>query len=193
MGHIACHCPNIRCFDCNGYGRVAADCPDKIPPSGTPACHKKHHSNRSIVLGLPLDIITGTDTGSPDLDPSHTLTDIKATAATIHTEVTPDLITDALTTAHHIINTQVLTVIDVTHHIGHSHIEVPPLTLETAADLDHVLHTDPLERHLLNLHPVLKKQHQNIRIGNIKVSIDDPQSDYNIPDDASSNSVDDLN
>ena len=100
------------------------------------------------MLGLLLDIITGTDTGSADLDPSHTLADIKATATTTHTEVTPDLITDALTEAHHIIDTQVLIIIDVTHHIGgHPHIEVPPLTPETAADLDHILHTDPVEWH----------------------------------------------
>ena len=45
LGHIAHHCLNIRCFDCNEYGHVAADCQDKIPPSGTLACHKKHHSN----------------------------------------------------------------------------------------------------------------------------------------------------
>ena len=45
-GHVACHCPNIRCFDCNVYGHVAVDCPERIPPSGTPACHKKHHSSK---------------------------------------------------------------------------------------------------------------------------------------------------
>ena len=45
LGHIVCHCPNIRCFDCNEYGHITADCPDRIPPSGTPACHKRYHSN----------------------------------------------------------------------------------------------------------------------------------------------------
>ena len=53
---------------------------------------------------------------------------------------------------------------------GHHHIEVPPLIPEITADLDHVLHTDPVEEHLLNLHPVQTIQHQNIRIGNIKES-----------------------
>ena len=95
--------------------------------------------------------------------------DIKATSAIAHTEVTQDLITDAFTEARHIINTQELIVIDATHHTeGHHHIEVPPLTPETTADLDHILHTDPVEQHLLNLYPVLTKQHQNIRIGNLK-------------------------
>ena len=38
------HCSKIRYFNCNKYSHVAADCSDKIPPSGTPACHRKHHS-----------------------------------------------------------------------------------------------------------------------------------------------------
>ena len=98
---------------------------------------------QDIGLGLLLNINTGTDTGLAHLDPSHTLTDIKATATTTPTEVAPDLITDTLTEAHHVINTQVLIIINVTHHTGgHPHIEVPPLTPETAADLDHILHTD---------------------------------------------------
>ena len=125
---------------------------------------------QGTVLGLLLDIITGTDTGSADLDPSHTLTDIKATA-TSHTEVTSDLITDILTGAHCIINTPVLIVMNATHHTeGYHHIEVSQLIPGIIVDLDHVLHTDPVEWHLLNLHPVLAKQHQNIRIGNIKES-----------------------
>ena len=45
LGHIACHCPNIRCLECEEYGHIAADCPDRISPSGTPAHHKRHHSN----------------------------------------------------------------------------------------------------------------------------------------------------
>ena len=45
LGNIAHHCPNIRCFECDEYNHIAADCPDKIPPSGMPACHKRHHSN----------------------------------------------------------------------------------------------------------------------------------------------------
>ena len=36
-GHVACHSPCIKCFDCEKYSHVTADCPDKIPPSGTPA------------------------------------------------------------------------------------------------------------------------------------------------------------
>ena len=76
----------------------------------------------------------------------------------------------------------------MTHHTeGHHHIEVTQLIPEIATDLDHILHTDTVEQHLLNLHPVLTKQHQNIRIGNIKESpLMTPQSDYYSLDDASS-------
>ena len=35
-GNMACHCPRIKCFNCDEYGHVTTDCPDKIPPSGTP-------------------------------------------------------------------------------------------------------------------------------------------------------------
>ena len=39
-GHMAHYCPHIRCFDYDNYGHIIVDCPDKIPPSGTPARHK---------------------------------------------------------------------------------------------------------------------------------------------------------
>ena len=29
LGHMACYCPCIRCFDCHDYGHVTADWPDK--------------------------------------------------------------------------------------------------------------------------------------------------------------------
>ena len=45
LGHITCHCLNIHCFECDEYGHKAMDCPDRIPPSGTPACHKRQYSN----------------------------------------------------------------------------------------------------------------------------------------------------
>ena len=42
IGHMACYCPHIWCFDCDNYRHVAMDCLDMIPPSGTPACHKSN-------------------------------------------------------------------------------------------------------------------------------------------------------
>ena len=45
LGHIVCHCLNVCCFEFDDYGHIAADCPDRIPPSGMPAHHKTQHSN----------------------------------------------------------------------------------------------------------------------------------------------------
>ena len=45
LAHMACYCPQIRCFYCNNYGHVVADCSDKIPPSGTPARHRERTPN----------------------------------------------------------------------------------------------------------------------------------------------------
>ena len=82
------------------------------------------------------------------------------TATITHTEVTPGHITDAPTEAYHIINTQILIVTDVTYPIGGlPHIEALLCIQETAVGLGHILHTKPAEQHLLNLHPVLTKQH----------------------------------
>ena len=40
QGHIACHFPNVRCFECDEYGHIVMDCQHRIPPSGTPANHQ---------------------------------------------------------------------------------------------------------------------------------------------------------
>ena len=46
IGHMACYCPHIWCYDCDNYGHVAMDCLDKIPPSGTPACCRTDTNDR---------------------------------------------------------------------------------------------------------------------------------------------------
>ena len=47
LGHITCHWPNAHCFEYNEYGHIVADCPDSIPPLGTPAhCHRWNSSTR---------------------------------------------------------------------------------------------------------------------------------------------------
>ena len=45
LGHMAHYCPHIRCFDCDNYGHIAVDYPDKIPPSGIPARRGDTNSN----------------------------------------------------------------------------------------------------------------------------------------------------
>ena len=163
-GHMACHCPHIQCFNCNEYGHIAADCPDKIPPSGTPAHHKRHHSHtRHHTRSTSRYHQRDRHRFSISRSQSHTHRYQSHSHNNSHRSHSKSY--HRLTAAHHIINTQVLIIIDATHHTeGHHHIEVPPLILEITADLDHILHTDPVEWHLLNLHPVLAKQHQNIRI-----------------------------
>ena len=47
IGHMACYCPHIWCYDCDNYRHVTMDCPDKIPPSGTPAHHRTDTNDRS--------------------------------------------------------------------------------------------------------------------------------------------------
>ena len=44
LGNIAHHCLNVHCFECNEYGHILADCPDRIPLSGTPAFHHRLNS-----------------------------------------------------------------------------------------------------------------------------------------------------
>ena len=40
-----CYCPNVCCFRCDKYGHIVGDCPDRIPPSGTPTCCHRQNSN----------------------------------------------------------------------------------------------------------------------------------------------------
>ena len=46
ISHMACYCPHIWCYDCDNYRHVAMDCPDKILPSGTPACCRTNANDR---------------------------------------------------------------------------------------------------------------------------------------------------
>ena len=153
LGHMACHCLNIRCFHCNEYGHVATDCPDKIPPSGTPACHGKHHSSMRHWT---------RSTSKHHHRDRHRFSRSRShlcTAKITHREVTPGHITDTPTEAHHTTDTQILIVTDGTHHIGAlPHIEALLCIQETAVGLNHVLCTKPVKQHLLNLHTVLTKQ-----------------------------------
>ena len=48
FGHITHDCLSVHCFECNDYGHIVADCPDRIPPSGMPACHKRQNSNTAL-------------------------------------------------------------------------------------------------------------------------------------------------
>ena len=171
LGHMACHCPKIRCFICDEYGHAATDCSDKIPPSGTPAHHRKHHSRMRCQ----------TRSSSRhhhrvrhrfSRSRSHLCTHrYRSHIEITHREVTPGHITNVTTEAHHATDIQVLIITDGTHHIGGlPHIEAPLHILETAVGLDHILHTKLVKQHLLNLHTALTRTAWNTRIKNIKRS-----------------------
>ena len=49
-GHIAHNCPNVCCFECDAYGHIAADLLDSIPPSATPALHRRWHTRHHTRL-----------------------------------------------------------------------------------------------------------------------------------------------
>ena len=49
-GHTACNYPNVHCFECDEYGHIAVGCLDRMPPSGTSACHKRWHTRHCTRL-----------------------------------------------------------------------------------------------------------------------------------------------
>ena len=69
--------------------------PDRIPPSGTPAHHKRQHTRHHTRSDLDTSTRTGTDIAGQDH--SHTLVDIEVTVMIIYAEVIPVHITDATT------------------------------------------------------------------------------------------------
>ena len=99
-GHIAHHCTHIKCFNCDEYSHVTADCPDKIPPSGTLAQHRNIILAQDTILDPHLAIITGTNTGLTGQDHIPPVTDTKVTAGVIHREVTLGHITDVHMETH---------------------------------------------------------------------------------------------
>ena len=48
LGHITHHCLNVHCFECYEHSHIVADCPERIPPSGTPTCcHRLNSRTRN--------------------------------------------------------------------------------------------------------------------------------------------------
>ena len=108
--HMAHYCPHICCFDCDNYGHVAMDCPDKILPSGTPSHHRTKIRDRigDPPLGDPVtsDVhatTTGTGPGSAALDPTLATTVIKAVADMSTTGTAQDIPIDIPIAALHVI------------------------------------------------------------------------------------------
>ena len=144
---MACYCPHIRCFDSNNYGHVAADCPDKIPPSGT--LHNTEITPLVDMTGQHLRIATPgiltmtieTDTDSADLDLTHITPDI-----VIPTEAILDHFINLHAVDPHITEVPAHTATAVTHHIvDPPHADISP---EKTVDPEHI---DPADN-IINLH-----------------------------------------
>ena len=100
---MACYCPCIRCFNCNDYGHVTADCLTKF-------CHQTYQQDTEIPTltqegvidpHLEITIAIGTITvtvkigiGLAGPNPIPTATDTGVTVAVTHEEVTLDPISD---------------------------------------------------------------------------------------------------
>ena len=167
---MAGYCPHIKCFDCNNYGHIAVDCPDKIPPSGTPAQCRDNTSSRhdrsaswnSTPGILTMTIETGTD--SADLNLTHIALDIGVTSIVIPTGAILDHFIDPHAIDSHITEVPAHTTTAMTHHIADPHhADISP---EMTVDPEH---RDPASN-IINPHrdhlPVHSQHPGSLRIEN---------------------------
>ena len=122
IGHMACYCPHIWCYDCDNYRHVTMDCPDKIPPSGTPAHHRTDTNDRSSRPSSRHCSHTRhshhncRDRSRFSHSQSHPITTaIEVVAARTLTEVTPGHSTDLPIAASHVTGALVPTTTAATH------------------------------------------------------------------------------
>ena len=126
-GHMACYCPQIRCFDCNNYGHVAVDSLTKYLLQAcwhdaeiTPLVDVTDLHLRTATPGvLTMTIETGTD--SADLDLTHITPDIGVTAIVIPAGAILDHFIDLHAIVSHGTEVPAHTATAVTHHITDPH------------------------------------------------------------------------
>ena len=139
-------------FECDEYGHIAVDCPDRIPPSGTAAHHRRwhiRHCTRSTSRHHHQDRHKYTRLKSQSHSHGY-----QSQVMIIHAEVIPDHITDTTTEALPDTVTPVPIVTAMTHHTGNlHHIEAYQSTLEIIAGPDHMHHINPIRAPHLNPHP----------------------------------------
>ena len=156
-GHITHNCPNTHCFDCNKYGHIAVECLDKIPPSGTPMCHKgwhtrhctrltsqhHHHDRHRYSRPRLLSYSCGYQNNSHD-------SSSRSHSQSYHRHP------HRSTSQHHHSSTHHYYLTTVTHYTGNlHHIEAYQPTPENAAFPEHACNTNPVRILHLNLHPDL--------------------------------------
>ena len=140
---MACYCPHIRCFDCNNYGHVTADCPDKIPPSGMPAQHSNNTSSRHDRVSISEQphhhvptMTIEADTDSAGLNRAHTIPDIEVTVVVIPTEAILYHFINPQAIAPYITEVPAHTASAMTHNIAEPHlIDIYP---EKTVDPEHL-------------------------------------------------------
>ena len=195
LGHIAHHCPNIRCFDCDEYGHIAADYPDMIPPSGTPACHKRHHSNtrhhtRSTSRHCPRDRHMYNRSRSQSHScryQSHSCNNLHRSHSRSYHRC------PHRSTSHHCHTSSYYYCHNTPHRRSSSHRSSSTHSRDCSRSRTHASHkpskTTSSKLSLSSSRTTVKHQDRKHK----KVTIDDPQSNYYSSDDASSDSEDDLN
>ena len=117
LGHMACHCPCIKCLIVMNMAmlqqiaQTKSHCQVHLQGTDIPILTQK------VMIDPHLAIIIETDIDLTGQDPIPTVIDTGVTVRVIHEEVTPGHITDAHTEAHHATGTQAHIAIDETLHI----------------------------------------------------------------------------
>ena len=161
IGHMACYCPHIQCYDCDNYGYVAMDCLDKIPPSGTLACHRTNTNDRCDRSSLDFiatpdvhTMITRIDPDSVIPSPTPITIDIGVAAARTPVEVAPGHSTDLPSVVSHITGAPVPITTAMTHCTADLHLIgiLPKMTADLNTNPKTTLQTGPqILIHLANI------------------------------------------
>ena len=152
--------PNIWCFNCDKYGHIAIDCPDKYH-------HQAHQHATEVtpligIIGHPLGIIVTPDVLTtiikigPGLvvpNPAHITMDIGVAAVMTPIGATPGHSTDLPVIASHATEAQVHTTVAETHHTADLH----PVVISPKMTAD--LNTNP-ENNITNWHKDLLQAHK---------------------------------
>ena len=194
-GHIACHCPNVSCLECDEYSHIVMDCPHRILLSGTPPCHHDQNIIVDTTSDQPCITIMKTGTDVVSLGLNTILTDITARAImtpteAIHSHTTG--ITDDITGVVHDAHTQPLTHIILAMTLHHHRSSTHKSSSASSRDCSRS-HSQSAYK------PTKKTSHQYSSHSrrsqgtthtkrNSRVTIDDTQMDYCSLDDHSSNS-----